>query len=406
MNDYYLKNISDKIKTAFQAKAKNGHKVTGAAPYGYMRDPADHTRIIVDRHAAEVVKKIFELRTEGLGYTKIAGILNKDMTPPPRLHYYQRQNREIPLSASHLWTSHSLPRILRDEHYIGTTVSFKSKRSYRSGKSTETSEDEWLRIPDTHEAIIDNVLWEKVQEVNEQLSATVANKRESRPSLFSGKIYCADCKINMTYRVGKKETRKDGSISRYGSYICKSYVVNGKAKCSWHCIYESILKKIVLENIKQQAEAIRLNESAMLQKLREKLIGAYSVDKAALSVQRHELEQELHTIDLTVDQLYEDKINGVITTERFAQIAAKTEIRRREAEEHLTVMAKSEAEAKSKLGDIQKWISLIKEKAVLDDVDRDLLEALIDRVEIGKRTKENGVVTQDVWIYYNFVGLI
>jgi len=406
MNDYYLKNISDKIKTAFQAKAKNGHKLTGTAPYGYMRDPSDHTRLAVDEYAAGVVKRIYQMRADGYGYTKITSALNKDNIPPPRLYYSQRQNREPPANTSQLWQLHSLPTILRDEHYTGTTVSFKFKRSYRSGKSRETSEDERLKIPNTHEAIIDPALWDKVQEVNERHTKTVENRRAPRPSLFSGKIFCADCKVNMTFYSGKKEVLKDGRITSFGSYACKTYVVTGMAKCSWHRIYENPLKRIVLENIRQQAKQIRLDEEGMLQKLRETLINGHTTDKAQMSAERHNLKQELHSIDMTIDKLYEDKITGVITAERFSIMADKTEARRQEIEDRLKELEQSETEAKTKLGDIHNWIRLIKENAVVEEVDREILETLIERVEVGEPAKENGVKTQDVWIYYRFVGRV
>ena len=93
MNDYYLKNLSDRIKIVLTAKAKDGQKLSGAVPYGYDRNPAEHTRLIVDEYAAGIVKRMFELRATGKGYAAIAGVLNKENILPPRLYYFQRQNR-------------------------------------------------------------------------------------------------------------------------------------------------------------------------------------------------------------------------------------------------------------------------------------------------------------------------
>lgn len=406
MNDYYLKNLSDRIKTVFHAKANDGHKLTGTAPYGYMRSTDDHNRLIVDEYAARVVKRIFEMRADGMGYGKIVGVLNSEEIPPPRLYYCLRQNREPSKTCSKLWQLHALPNILRDEHYLGNTVSFKYSRSYRSGKSRSRHESDWLRVLDTHEAIIAPALWKRVQEVNDRLSKTVENRREPRPSLFSGKIFCSDCKVNMTFYAGKKEVLKDGSITSYGSYACKTHVVTGRAKCSWHRIYETPLKKIVLDDIRRQAERIRLDEDGMLQRLQEKLIAGYAGGRTDSLIERRELKQELHSIDLRIEQLYEDKVSGVITAERFAQMTGKTEDRRQEIENRITSLEQTEAEAKTRLGDIQRWVGLIKEKSVVEDVDRDLLEALIDRVEISEQRIENGEKSQDVWIYYRFVGLV
>jgi hypothetical protein len=144
----------------------------------------------------------------------------------------------------------------------------------------------------------------------------------------------------------------------------------------------------------------------MLKTLREKLTGGYADEKAAMSAECHSLKQELHTIDLTVDTLYEDKITGSITAERFAQMAGKTEARRQEITARLSVLEQAEAAAKAKLGDIEKWAHLIKEKSSVEEVDRELLETLVERVEIGEPRKENGVKTQDIWIFYKFVGAL
>lgn len=403
MNDFYLKNLSDRIKSVFRAKANNGHKLTGTAPYGYMRSPDDHTRLILDEYAAEVVRRIFEMRADGMGYGKIVGVLNSEEIPPPRLYYYLRQNREPSKTCSKLWQLYALPNILRDEHYLGNTVSFKYSRSYRSGKSRSRHEDDWLRVPDTHEAIIDRTLWEKVQEVNDRLSKTVENVREPQQSLFSGKIVCMDCKVNMMPHSYKKSSESD---ERGNSYSCKTYHRTGRIECSRHGISEIPLKKIVLDDIRQQAEQIRLDEDGMLQRLREKLVAGYADGRTDSLTERRELKQELHSIGLRIEQLYSDKVEGIITAERFAQMAGKTEARRQEVENRLSLLEQSEAETKTKLGDIQRWVHLIKEKSVVEDVDRDLLEALIERVEVGETKTENGEKTQDVWIYYKFVGLV
>ena len=213
MNDFYLKNISDKIKSVFEAKAKAGHKLTGTAPYGFMRDPIDKTRLVVDQYAAGIVTRIFVMRAEGLGYGKIVSALNADEIPPPRLYYYQRNNCEPSATCSKIWQFHVLRKMLRDEHYLGHTVSLRYTRNYRSSKGKKRDKDEWLKVNGTHEAIIDTELWGKVQEVNERQSKWVENAREPQTYLFSGKIFCADCHVIMMPHSEKREG-KDTSHER------------------------------------------------------------------------------------------------------------------------------------------------------------------------------------------------
>jgi len=123
MNDHYLKNLSDRIKSVLTAKAKNGQKLSGFAPYGYVRSPENHTKLIIDEYAAEVVKRIFELRADGSGYAKIANILNEDGILPPRLYYYLSQNRE-PVRATKIWYTPTVRSILQNEVYVGNIVCF------------------------------------------------------------------------------------------------------------------------------------------------------------------------------------------------------------------------------------------------------------------------------------------
>lgn len=196
------------------------------------------------------------------------------------------------------------------------------------------------------------------------------------------------------------------SDERDNSYSCKSYHRSGRTECSRHGISEIPLKKIVLDDIRRQAERIRLDEDGMLQRLQEKMAVGYTAGRTDVLTERRDLKQELHSIDLRIEQLYSDKVSGIITGETFVQMAGKVEDRRQEIENRLALLEQTETEAKTRLGDIQSWVRLIKEKSAALDVDRDLLEALIERIEVGEPKTDNGEKTQDVWIYYKFVGLV
>jgi DNA invertase Pin-like site-specific DNA recombinase len=405
MNDFYLKNLSDRIKSVFAVKAKAGHKLTGVAPYGYIRDPDNNTRLIVDEYSAGIVKRIFEMRVEGLGYGKIVNALNNDNIAPPRLYYYHRQNREPSSTCSKLWQIHALPTMLRDEVYLGHTVSMKYTRSYRSSKGKRRNEDEWLKVPDTHTAIIDTATWDKVQEVNKRLSKWTENGREPQIYLFSGKIFCADCRIPMMPGSEKRQG-KNTSGERTNRYSCKTYHVSGRQSCSRHGMNEAVLKKIVLNNLQTHAAAIALDEKHMNAELRKRLIDDSSADKAGTQKHLRELKQALHNLDLKLEQLYDDKIMGVITVETFAKLVDTAEAERDNVADEIWRLERSSTNTRAKISDIHNWVRLIKENASITDVDRALLDALIERVEIGESKVENGVKTQDVSIIYKFVGAV
>lgn len=103
LNDYYLKNLSDRIKSVLTAKAKTGQYLSGETPYGYMRDSENHTHLVIDEYAADIVKKIYDMRLSGMGYYSIARLLNENEITPPRLYYYNRQNRQPPKNSINMW---------------------------------------------------------------------------------------------------------------------------------------------------------------------------------------------------------------------------------------------------------------------------------------------------------------
>ena len=216
MNDYYLKNLSDRIKSVLTAKAKDGQKLSGTVPYGYDRNPEEHTRLIVDDYASGVVKRIFELRATGFGYAKIAGLLNKEEILPPRLYYFQRQNRETGRNdCTSTWKDITVKTLVNNEIYIGNTIAFKKKSiSHRDGRTITRDESEWIRTQNTHVPIVDTTLWEKVQLINQKSKGRANNNREQQTSLFSKLLVCADCQTNMSYNASIKNYGK----GRYGSY--------------------------------------------------------------------------------------------------------------------------------------------------------------------------------------------
>jgi DNA invertase Pin-like site-specific DNA recombinase len=400
INDFYLRNISDRIKSVITAKAKDGQKLSGAAPYGYDRDPEKNTRLVVDEYAAEVVKRIFNLRADGIGYTSIARILNRESILPPRLYYFRKRSRETKAVCSEIWSIRTVKLLLRNEIYLGHTVAFKRAcRSYRDKRTVTRDEVDWIRVKNTHTPIIDETLWQNVQRMNDAVKDRPSVTHE--PSLFSGIVVCADCHSHMAHTVSTVK-RKDGREIKYGGYICRTHSRSGGAVCSWHRISEKTLKALVLDHIKSMAESITLDEGGMLHELRQRLVGVQHSKMIDLAKEKRELEQRLHALDLQLEKLYEDKVTGIITTDTFSAMMATTEKRRLETEDRLSMLTQTARHIEKVFGDIDRWIELIREKSSISEVDRELLECLIERIEIGERS--DGNKTQNIRIFYKFVG--
>ena len=403
MNDHYLKNMSDKIKASFVAMAKEGKRSVGIAPFGYIRNPADKSKLIVDEYAAGVVKRIFAMRAEGMGYGAITKILNDEHIPTPRLYYYQRQNRQPQANCRMEWHIYMVKRVVADEQYLGHMIFGKTRSmSYRNTKAVPNHEDEWIRVENTHPAIIDQTTWDVVQEIRAVNKQNKANEKKPEPSLFKSKLICSDCHKKLVFHANH-EFRKSGN-PKYNMYHCSTRLSTGGSRCSNHSIYEVVLKNLLLDEVKRHFDLINLDESKMLSTLMDRLNGEHSQEKALSAKERQRLKQELHELELRAELHYENKVSGVISAERFTELALESETRRKEIQARLDGFTESEKAAKLKLADIKRWMGVIKEYSSVTEINRDLIDALVDKIEVGKKLKENGVTSQDVKIFYRYVG--
>ena len=176
VNDMYAKDISRKVTSALKAKRVRGDYIGNYAPYGYLKDPDNPSRLIIDREIAPVVIEIFEMRAQGKGIATIARALNEKGYPSPgRLRFERgiitnnnKKGKDLP------WNRHVLRDLLRNIVYIGNLAQGRSTQCLYKGIPFHwTSQDEWDVAEHTHEAIISAQLWNKVQEVEQERSETV-----------------------------------------------------------------------------------------------------------------------------------------------------------------------------------------------------------------------------------------
>ncbi len=233
MNDLYAKDISIKVKTALDTKRKNGEFIGSFAPYGYIKDK--NNNFIIDKEASYNVKKIFKMFLLGKSRKEIADYLNNQNILIPKL--YKKSSNEIIMSR---WNSEIINRLLRNETYIGNLVQGrKRKQSYRSTKIMDVNKDEWIVVPNHHQAIISKADFEKVQEL---LSKTKRVNKDNQIDLFSGYLKCADCGKELTIRKSKNQVY----------YYCSSYVRN--KECTSHSINKIKLEELVKKEISKKIE--------------------------------------------------------------------------------------------------------------------------------------------------------
>ena len=403
MNDYHLKDLSGKIKSVLHAKMRSGQYIAAYAPYGYRKSAEDRHRLVIDEEAAAVVRRMFELRRTGMAYGKIAGVLNGEGILSPRW-YWAVKCGSGSCKYAKLWMYATVRNVLTNEVYTGTLVQNQTgSRSYKDSTMICKPESEWIRHEEAHEAIISPEVWAAVQEVNREKALISANNAPPKPFLFTGKIICADCKAPLQ---GNRETqrRKNGTSKRYVSYFCSRYTSSGHSACSRHTIYEMTLAELVMGEIRSHAEKLELDEAAVLDRLQRQRSAASAERMEGIRQEITKLRRRIFELEQSTSKLYEDKVCGVITPAAFSVLMQKSEQERLQKTERLDALLSETQQQEQEAAAMQRWSALIRKHLHIRELDRDTVDELIDRIEVGESAVVDGKRVRDIRIFYRFIG--
>ena len=405
MNDFYARDTSNKIKAVKRSTYQTGKYIGGYAPYGYIKDSQDKHHLIIDEPAAAVVRKIFALRCEGLGFRRIAQALNQEEIVPPRDYYYQTLGKINPHRHNGVWNDVTVRTLLRNEVYIGHMVQNKHGTvSYKNHKQVAKPKDEWIRVENTHEAIVDMDTWMLAQEIDRRNTHPRIN-RLNEISLFGGMLYCMDCGFSMRHQT-ERHKRKNGSVVVYESYMCGSYSRSGHSACSTHTIYKKPLMELVLDDIRTKAEIADCRETEMVRLMTERMQSQSAQVDAATKKAAKAIRKRLTELEKLVQNVYEDKVKGAIPEAVCVELMNKYQTERTEKSEQLQKIERQIEESQTVRDDIQEWVSLIRQYRDLEILDREILLRLVDKIEIGERRIVDGMKEREIRIYYKFVGHI
>lgn len=236
MNGEYCRDISMKIRSAFNTRKRKGEFVGAQAPYGYIKDPKDKYHFVVDEEPAKVVKLIFKMALEGMGRNTIAKELNSMGIPNPTAYKqkvlksnYQNSSANRKFKNDGAWTNTSISQILKNRVYVGDMVQCKERVvSYKIHKIVKNPKDDWIIVENTHEPIISREDFFKIQDI--LFSRDTRTEKNGELSMFAGHIRCFDCK-----RAMNKKTLSNKNRNRdYWYYICSTYRNKSKELCTKH----------------------------------------------------------------------------------------------------------------------------------------------------------------------------
>lgn len=245
LNDAYAKDISKKVKSALTAKRLNGEFIGTSATYGYIKNPKDKHKLIIDEEASKNVVQIFNGIIEGKTVSEIANELNKNNILTPAAYKRKNEPESNNIETDKRWNTKMINKMLKDRIYVGDLIQGKKKvENYRSHKLITTKKDEWIIIQNNHEPIISKDKFDKVQEIIEKNKCARSNKEKD---LFYRFLKCSDCGDSFTLR----------KVKNYEYYHCTSYVRNGS--CTSHSIRKDKLAEIVLEELNKRFKRNRIN---------------------------------------------------------------------------------------------------------------------------------------------------
>jgi len=402
-NEFYCKDISKKVKTGRSVRASTGKYLGTYAPFGYILNPENRYEYLIDETAAAIVRRIFTLRSQGRSFLGIASELNAEGVVTPRDYWYQLKGEPNPRALSHKWSDVSIREMLRNEAYIGNMVQNKQGHiSYKNKKIVMRPEDEWIRVENTHEPIIDMELWNKVQALFRK-DVVFRNNAMGRPHMFAGLLECAECHCALK---GTRDARRKGPdpLHEWVGYKCGTYSGGGKEACSSHYIAESILVNLIRQDIQNHAELILLDEEKVRRDLLSRKTQEIDYEAVAKRQRLKDATKRLKELDQIIENLYEDRVTRKIPEDVFDRFFSKYENERKSLVIEVEELQKEVDCLEQAEFDIQHWIDLIKKYASLDEVERPMLMALIDKIVVSETQTIDDEKIRDIRIIYNFVG--
>lgn len=399
-NEWYARDISKKRRISNKIKGNAGEPM-GQPPYGYIKDPSNPKRWIVDDEAAQVVRRIYSMTLEGYGTEQIAAQLEKDEILTPRAYWLKKgikrpgKGKQQPATK---WNSSTVTKILSLQEYCGDILNFKTySKSYKNKKRLENDRENWVIFKDVHEPIIERSVFEQVQQKRGKIRKRRTNEGEH--NMFSGLLVCADCGCNLHFHFNQGNPE-----IKY--FNCSNYKGNRGSCTSTHYVRVDFLEQVVLGEIRRLTKFASLYEDEFL-----KAVIGHS--QQAAETDRKLKEKELKTLlardeelDGLFERIYEDNVSGKLSDDRFAKMSRRYEDEQKELAEKIKKLRSEIEKQSSQAMTTDMFISLVRKYTRARKLTPRMLNELVEKIEVYNAEKIDGVWEQRLRIHYNCVGEI
>lgn len=396
-NEWFIRDTSLKIRTSHRIKGNSGEPLS-KPPYGYKKDPESTKHWLIDEPAAETVRKIFEMYLNGRGTEQIAGFLEKEHILTPNA--YAKENgfkvSGIVAENKYRWRSSTVSKILAQQEYCGDIINFKTySKSYKNKKRRQNSRDNWAVFENVNEPIIQRDVFNKVQ----QKRGKVHNKKRKNAehNMFSGLLVCSDCGSNLHFHFNQGNE----SIQYFN---CSNNNSRNRTCPTTHYIRADFLEELVRTDINRLIAFTNQYKDEFLRML-EQSSGAESQSK--LKSAENEIGRLLkrnEEIDKLFSAIYEDKIKGTISEERFEKMSKGYEKEQTDNKAKIFSLSEEIKSDAKQIDTTKMFLDIVDKTTHIEKLTAEIVREFIDKIVVHHRIKKDGITTQKVEIYYNVIG--
>lgn len=402
INSLYARQASEKTKAAHRARAKNGMFLGSRAPYGYQKDPSDRHHLIVDPEAAEVVKEIFRMFADGIGYVRMTKILRERNILNPQA-YFNQNNPDYYKHSDYWrkpfdWHATSVRAILNNPVYLGKLTFGKTKtKGFFDKRRVATEESDWIVVEHTHEPLVSQELWDTVHQM---MKARRRENSSGHVQPFAGLVKCAGCGSSLNASYDKKK----GKYTGFSCWVYKNY---GKQRCTSHAIGWQTLNRLVLEDIRCNAQVAKLAAARYVGVLLRTKLEKEKGETVRAERELKKAEKRIGELDKILAKLYEDQALGKISEARYQAMAPGYETEQASLQERVSRLREQLAHTQEVQDNVEQFVPLIQKYTDIQELTPHILNELVEKIVVHeKKVEEDGSKSQMVEIHYKFVGCI
>ncbi|MDR1003069.1 MAG: DUF4368 domain-containing protein [Oscillospiraceae bacterium] len=397
-NEWHAKNTSQKVRSVKHAQGNAGIPLSGVPPFGYLKDPQDKRKWLLDETAAKVVRRVFALCMDGKGPSQIARLLESEkvQTPVEYLRSIGVKTPKKPPRVPFQWEPSTVAAMLERQEYLGCVVNFRTRRkSFKIKKQLRLDPSEWKVFENHHEPIIAKSAWERVQEIRQ-------NKRRSpksgKTSLFSGLLECADCHSKLYFSKKTEDANND-------FFVCSRYR-GGRGECTAHYIRDIVLYNLVPEHLRGTLRYVKKYEKYFVQAVNQKSTQEQAKSIAEKKRRCERNKKRIAELDVLFQRIYEDFVAARLSDERFGKLSEAYEAEQSALKAETVQLETELAEEKQSAANTERFLELVRSYTEIDDLTPTILNEFIQKIVIHAPDRSSGTRKQKVEIYYNCVGVL